>query len=413
MKKGFLLFFVILFNPQARVPNLLDRSGFNGEKNNSHKSRFLVGTLNQKLNPQTPTHILVIGSAMSVDSDQFFQSALLRGKIFQALHPKHQVVFISQPDVIKATQEEVFQRYGVKVVATEKGQLTAAQLYRVMKKFKQIASFDFYGHASPWSLRLGQTKASMYTSKGFEKLRDQFMKGAFATLNGCNTGFMVAPALSKLWNIPVSGTLTGALFERLQADNHWYKKVDRTRSEWVVRNNINFKERRSCSEGVCWRLKSQRNDYASYWGNFKAGGLSFSKFFCDYSDSNDSCLKGMANSLLAEPSTNEAKLIPSWEEYEAKVFDHLCSTAIDPNYFQKCIEGIQSAVNTGDHVFQMHPGNALQCDFKSCNARVVCDGGSSTSEPLAGSCRIDTVENTQPTTLVREYLHFKKAYKLL
>ncbi|MCF8060041.1 MAG: hypothetical protein K9K67_12140 [Bacteriovoracaceae bacterium] len=413
MKRGFLFFFIV-FGLEARITDLFDRSGItSSEKFTSHKSRFLVGTLNQNLSPSLATHIIVVGSAMSEDSDQFFQSALLRGKIFQDLYPNHQVVIISQPDVIKATQEEVFGRFGVKIVATEKGQLTAAQLYRVMAKFEQIASFDFYGHASPWSLRLGQKDASMYPSKGYAKLKDRFMKGAYATLNGCNTGFNMAPGLSKLWNIPVSGTLTGALFERLQADDHWYKKPDRTRSEWVTQNRTNFEDARSCSEGVCWRLKAQRNSYASYWGYFKEGGLSFSKFFCNYSDSENSCLEGMAKSLLASPSTNLAKLNPSWEEFEAKVFDQLCSTALEPEYFEKCVEGIKKTISNGERVFQMHPGNALQCDFNGCNARVDCDQSSSSNEPKPGSCHLQTVKNSNPTTLVNEYLNYKRAFENL
>lgn len=380
-----------------------------GESN----TRFLVGTLNKApLSQDKVTHIIVAGSGLGVDSDQFFQSALLRAKIYRALYPDHQVIIASQPDVVKATQEEVFNRYSVKIVATEKKRFTAFQLHRLMSKFKKIASFDFYGHSSPWALRLGKEKASMYASSQLSSLKDHFIPGAYATLNGCNAGFSLAPNLSSLWQIPVSGALTGTMFERLQADNYWYKKVDRTASEFVSENAVNFETPKHCFSGVCWRLKAQRQNYSSYWGSFNQGGLSFSKFFCRYQNAKESCLSGMAKSVLSSPSINKAELKPSWESYEAKVFDHLCSTAKDPQYFSSCKEGIQKAVESGNYVFKVHPGNALDCDFTGCKASVVCDKDQKGS-PVPGTCSLSTKKNNEPKTLVNEYIAYKEAFKTL
>lgn len=381
------------------------------------RDNYLMGTITPAgFSYEKVTHIVVPGSAMGDESDQFFQSALLRGKMYKQLYPDHQVVIISQPDVIKSRQEEVFARFNVPVLEVGGDKLTAGTLLSIMLRFKKIASFDFYGHSSPWALRLGKRNASMYASEGFKQLKSRFVAGAYATLNGCNGGFTLAPDLSKMWGIPVSGALTGSLFERLQADGKWYKKPDRTQSEWATENGINFEDPQICWDASCWRMKPQRNNYSSYWGNFREGGLSFYKFFCNYSNANDgSCLAGMAKSMVSFPAVAVPKAKPSKSEYEAKVFDFLCSTKKDPNFFDQCVEGIKAAVARGDNVFQMHPGNALNCDFKTCNATVAC-----ASRPKIfgggvkpGSCSLVTRQNTRPTTLVREYLAYMEAYDSL
>jgi hypothetical protein len=404
----------------SQEPFPMDQNAHEWDKESTTKKgrdNYLVGTFEpQKFSYNKITHILVPGSAMGDESDQFFQTTLLRAKLYRDLFPSHQVVIISQPDVVKASQEDVFNRFKLPIIENVRSKLTAGQLLSQMLKFKKIASFDFYGHSSPWALRLGKKDASMFASKGFAQLKGQFISGAYATLNGCNGGFTLAPELSKMWGIPVSGALTGSLFERLQADDKWYKKSDRTRSEWANDNSVNFSSAPSCNtEGVCWRMKPQRNNYSSYWGNFKEGGLSFYKFFCNYPNAEKTCFKAMATSILSFQATSRPEAKLSWKKFEAKVFDYLCSTAKDPNYFDSCVEGILKAVERGDNIFKAHPGNALNCDFKKCYANVVCKQKKlfGRSGPKAGTCHLNTDVNQKPTTLVREYLAFKKGFEQL
>jgi hypothetical protein len=412
-----ILALIVSISTFAFEPFPMDQNAARWDKKDSIQkwgTSFHVGTITEgELSPTKITHILVPGSAMGDESDQFFQSALLRAKMYKALYPDHQVVIVSQPDVVSASQEEVFERFNVKIVASENDKLTAGQLLKVMSKFKRIASFDFYGHSSPWALRLGKKNASMYASKAFAALKDHFIDGAYATLNGCNGGFTLAPALSKLWEIPVSGALTGSLFERLQADGMWYKKPDRTRSEWVTENFFNFDPAEHCWSGTCWRMKPQRNNYGSYWGSFKEGGLSFYKFFCGSTQGSDSCFKAMAKSIVSFPSMTVPTSTPSWELYEKKVFDHLCSTAKDPNYFPKCVEGIKAAISRGDKVFTAHNGNALKCDFNKCHATVKCKKKRFSGAPRGGSCRLITEPNPRSTVIVEEYLAYKRGFNLL
>ena len=378
---------------------------------------YILGTLStvNVIDFDQPTHILTAGSAKNKESDQFFQSAYLRAKMYQALYPQDQVVILAQPEVTRASNEEVYERYDVTIVEEKDGKLTGNTLIKELDQFKNIKSFDFYGHSSPWAIKLGKSDAAMGAESYTAVLKDNFTADAYATLNGCNGGFEIAPGLSKYWNIPVSGALTGSLFERLQADGKYYKKADRTESEAAMENIFNFATPLHCWDGGCWRMKPQRNNYSSYWGHFKEGGLSFYKFFCNFSDNSGKCEKVMAKSLLSFPTAEKAEARPSWSSFEARIFDYLCSTAKDPSYFGKCKDGILAALKKGDNVFQAHPGNALNCNFKTCNAVVKCKTKSRLfgGGIKAGSCKLDTKENKKPTTLVREYLSYKKGFQLL
>ncbi len=378
---------------------------------------FYVGTLNERseLSPSRPTHVLVVGTARGNESDQYFQSAVLKGLIYLDRYPSHQVIIISNPDVINGTNREVFNRFNVSIIATERARLETSHLVRIMTQFQTIMSFDYFGHSSPWSLNLSGSGRldPVRDAQQLITLRSHFHEYAFVNLNGCNGGFQIAPALSRVWQVAVSGALTGTFFERLQADGKWYKKIDRTSSERVHFNRFTFDNSRSCLDGVCWRMKPQRHSYASYWGNFiSGGGLSFNKFFCNYDDNRSNCLQSMAKSIISHASAYNFGPKPSWEEYQTLVFDYLCSTARDPNYFDRCVEGILSAYNSGSDEFQMHPGNALDCNFSGCNARVSCERDRN-GNPTGGSCELLAPRNQNPRSLVREYRAYKLGYGLL
>ncbi len=378
---------------------------------------YILGTLSPTpvIDYAKNTHIVIAGSAVDKESDQFFQSAYLRAKMNEKLYPNHQIIILSQPEVIKASNVEVYERFNVTIVEEKEGKLTGGTLVNELNKFERIESIDFYGHSSPWAIKLGKKDAAMGTDSYVAKLKDNFVPGAFATMNGCNGGFNIAPKLSKQWNIPVSGALTGSLFERLQIDGKWYKKADRTDGKWAKENDFNFMDPIHCYDGGCWRMKPQRNNYSSYWGHFKEGGLSFYKFFCNYESKDGACEKAMAKSLLSFPAAQKVTKAPSRKVFEEVVFDYLCSTAKDPSYFESCKEGILKAVERGDLVYKAHPGNALKCDFKSCNATVVCKSKSRFfgGGLKAGTCRLNTQTNSKPQTITKEYLSFMKGYDLL
>lgn len=384
-----------------------------------HRGEYRIGLYKDTvLDPHKLTHVIVVGSAVKEDSDQFFQSGLARAQRYKDLWPDHQVVLMSSPDVKGMTDEQVFTKYKIPVTKTVFKKFTAPLLLDEIEAFDQIASFDFYGHASPWAMIIGKNNAAFDPSAHYERLKNmrwRFVGDAYATLNACNAGFLLAPDLSQGLGIPVSGSLTGSYFERIESDGHWYKEEDQTKDNVVLWNTFTYKNKSSCGNGLCTRMKSARTPYNSYWGDFIAGGLSFDKFFCNYENSRDGrCERGMAMSLLAFPSIKPISLDSTYDDIKDVVYDWLCSTGNTKSYFEKCRYGIEAAVGRGDLEYQTFPGNELKCDFISCNAKINCKYKGSVEEgPTPGSCHLDTLTNFAPNNAAKEFLSIMKGFEMI
>ena len=376
---------------------------------------YRVGLFKDEIfDPNKVTHIILVGSAMREDSDQFFQSGLSRAYRYKELWPERQVVIMSTPDVINKTDEQVFSKYNIKVVKKVNARFTAPLFIAEMSVFTKIASFDFYGHSSPWALKIDDYFAPFDPSahvNALSVLKGNFLPNAYATLNGCNTGFSIAPNLSRALEIPVSGSLTSSVFERLESDGFWYKEDDKNSGQYVTTNKTSYSEKLSCATGACTRMKPSRYNYSSIWGHFKEGGLSFDKFFCNFENRGDGkCEKGMAMSLLGFPSVRPISLKSSVYEYKKVVFDWLCSTGKNSSYFRNCVYGIEDAVNRQDLIYRSHPTNELNCDFNSCNVKVTCTIDTATNTPAPGSCKVVTIPNPQPTNVAQEYLSLMRGF---
>ncbi|MBC7537307.1 MAG: hypothetical protein H7281_00680 [Bacteriovorax sp.] len=358
------------------------------------------------------THIIIVGSAVKEDSDQFFQSGLSRGYRYKELYPDHQVVIMSSPDVLNTTDDQVFEKYNIIVIKKVLEKFTAKNMLIEMNLFNRIASFDIFGHSSPWAMKIGDMNAAFSPYEhitALKLLRSKLLPNAFATLNACNTGFIIAPDLSEILQIPVAGALTSSMFERIGADGHWYKESDAIKGNYVEVNKFSYNQSVLCSLGLCNRMKPSRENYYSVWGHFTEGGLSFSKFFCKFNNSDGHCERGMANSLFGFPSVLPLSLNSNSDDFKAIVFDWLCSTGGDRDYYQKCMTGIEDAIARYDLVYQAHPSNELMCDFKSCNSTVICQNDP-VNGPILGTCHLNTPINPEPTNAAREFISFMKGF---
>lgn len=361
------------------------------------------------------THIIVVGSAVKEDSNQFFQSGVIRAEKYKQLWPDHQVVIMSSPEVRGTDDDKVFADFNIPVVRVINASFTAEVFIPELRTYTKIASLDYYGHSSPWALKLGKSDAAL-TPDAYEKklrsLKGNFLPGAYITLNGCNSGFSIAPDLSKYLEIPVSGSLTGTLFERIESDSKWYKEADWTKENYVTINPATFGEDAACSLGLCWRMKPSQHSYGSYWGSFKEG-LNFYKFFCNFENNDGRCEKAMALSLLSFPSVKSINVDSSVEDFKAVAMDYICTTYKDKTKFDTCVAGINDAIARGDLVYQSHPGPELNCNFKTCNALVVCKEKRFGDGPKGGTCRLRVDIKPNPTNAAQEMVSFLKGFELL
>lgn len=362
------------------------------------------------------THIIIVGSAVKEDSNQFFQSGVARAEKYKQLNPLHQVIIMSSPEVRDQDDDKVFADFNIQVVKLIKDSFTPEVLIPELRLYTKIASIDYYGHSSPWALKLGKSDAAL-TPSAYEKklraLKPNFLPDAYITLNGCNSGFSIAPDLSKYLEIPVSGSLTGTLFERIESDEKFYKEADWTPGNYVEINSASFNEDLSCSLGLCWRMKPSQYSYASYWGEFKEGGLNFYKFFCNFENNDSRCEKGMAKSLLSFVSVKSINENSSIEDFKAVAMDYICTSYKNKNKFNECVNGINAAISRGDLVYQTQPGPELNCNFKTCNAQVDCKDKRFGSGPKGGSCKLIVKIQPNPTNAAQEMVSFLKGFNLL
>ena len=370
------------------------------------------------LDTEKITHIIIVGSGVKEDSNQFFQSGIARAEKYKQLNPDQQVVIMSSPELRGTDDEKVFSDFNVPVIKFIKDSFTPEVLFSELRPFTKIASLDFYGHSSPWALKLGKSDAALTPSayaKKLKALKANFLPDAYVTLNGCNSGFSIAPDMSKYLELPVSGSLTGTLFERIESDGRWYKELDWTKENYVTTNEFSYEDTLSCSLGLCWRMKPSQYNYSSYWGHFKEGGLNFYKFFCNFDDTTSKCEKAMARSLFTFPSVKNINEKSSVEDFTAVAFDYICSTYKNKNKFDECVNGITEAIARGDLVYKTQPGQQpeLNCTFKGCNASVVCKDKIFGSGPRGGTCTLNVKNSTPPTNAAQEMVSFLKGIKLL
>jgi len=381
----------------------------------AYQGEYRIGKLSSfEHNFLTPTHVIVVGSAVKEDSDQFFRSGLARAIRIKEVYPLDQIILISSPEVVDRDDEKVFADFNINVIKFVEETFTQEKLIRELSEYKKIRSINFYGHSSPWAFKLGKKDAAFDPSsveKQLVKIKDNFTTDAYAIFHSCNSGFNIATSMARILNIAVAGTLTSGLFERIESDGFWYKESDRHEGQYVYDNSVSFKERIDCKwSGACVRMKPSRSNYSSYWGQFDKG-LGFTKFFCPKNKSMKDCEMAMANSVITFPSIKAIDLNSSLTDVKSVIFDWLCLTAKDPQYFSQCVKGIEDAIARGDDVFKSHSKDELRCDFEKCYAKVVCKDKIFGSGPRGGSCKIEGDVVTDSKQVVTEFKALLNGFK--
>ena len=124
-------------------------------------------------------------------------------------------------------------------------------------------------------------------------------------------------------------------------------------------------------------MKPQDAPYYGVWGNQDTGmqyGLGYYKFFCNYTDTNKSCVKGMAASLHAYVSEKGIDRNSSDADVKDVLADFFCSRAKDTAWFEQCKAGLENAVATGAAFSPMKTRNdySLECNFAKCEQEFRC-----------------------------------------
>jgi hypothetical protein len=320
------------------------------------------------------THVFVIGDRDGL-GDQFLDSSMSRALKYKELWPDHQVLFLTTSEPGSAS---TLTRFGVRVLDAE--MLTGSALIEQLDRLSAIASIDVYSHSNPWNASLedpgeagNRTLGERISDAQFERLRDNFTRYAYATFNGCSAGVWLAPHLSAIWKIPVSGALTGTNFQRLWSDGHWYQNQDGfhpTQGSWATTNTVSFADARACASAGCYRMKPENVPYwgATWWkteGN--VGGLGFYKFFCAFEGDDDRCTGGAALSLYSFISERVIGGGTDEASFEDVALDWLCPIKASGDVRDVCKATLHAARSGGARDYVPFNGPALSCDRQGCN----------------------------------------------
>lgn len=407
----------------------------------------LVATFDRtgKIDVARTTHILLVG-----DSDELGElplyAASTRARRYVQLHPNDQVVLFVTKDVSGSTVARTSatvvtqEPFGNAVALADLSRLTGPKLVAALDRFARIASIDFFGHSSPFGALLessgdGRVLApAMPINMGV--LKDNFARDTnpYVTLNGCNGAAHVAPELSRLWQLPVSGALTGSNFQELMSDGRWYFNDDGFSPPGTTKSTKNEKSfgaasAPSCGAGACVRMKPQDSPYRGVWASPDTGfqyGLGYYKFFCDYADAESSCARGMAQSLYAFPSIKPIDRAASDADVRDVLADFFCSGSKDPTWFDTCKTGLFAAAASGAAFSPMRvqADYSHECDFKSCQQKLRCKVVDGTPQKkscvwVSAACRDDQSaescrpKNTVKQTTNKELARYLEGHKLL
>jgi len=370
---------------------------------------------NTQLNFKKPTRILITGEGKE-QGTQFQEVANSKALKYSELFPNEQIVLIAKNELSIGAKQSLLNRWGFVDQYEERDLLNGNSLTMELESFSKILSIDIFAHGTAqFGIYLDDNQNRFSTeTKAIVKLIGHFEPDAYIIFHGCNTGFNLAPFLSSALGIPVAGALTSSDFQRLHSDGSFYLTQEKyyPNGIWAKENKSTFNQVTSCRAGGCIRLKPDNHPYFGYWGEYKAGGLPFYKFFC-LKNSQKDCERIMAKSLYSFIGTTNLKLDSSLKEYKNLLGDFLCPISGTKDYRKVCREKLDLSSFTLDETFNPFRGPQIECDFKSCKVEFKCKQMHNTSLLNAKICLlINRAQNTS-TTLVREYQSYLSGFKQL
>lgn len=349
------------------------------------------------------TRILVSGRGANLGMQPQL-SALGRAQLYKRNFPGEQIVLISVLE--DARNEAMLIKNGWVFIVNNSQQFETDVASKEILKFQKIRSLEFFGHNSP---SLGTQTDGLGFRFDFRKpvvasIASRFDKGAFAMIHGCNSGWILAQNLSKVWGIAVAGSFTGTRFEHLHSDGHFYVFDERKAPDtnWAKVNADLDGEK--CASGACMRMRPSYSHYNGKWGDFQGPLLHHYKFFCQLEETE--CEKRMAISLYGFLAEKSLKRTSSFADFKEVAQQYLCPVYKDRKITEDCIAQLNEIeVGRGKPTVSYVVGDEqLSCNLKSCTGVMTCDDH---------TCKINSRISKNSNTLAQEYLHLLNGFRAL
>ncbi len=372
-------------------------------------SSYTVFSTQSNFSWQRETDVFVVGYGTGTGG-LFLYTALARARKQVEMNPGRQILVIWAREDGQAADVAQVKRLGHSLIGANDSKLTMDTTIYYLDKVKNITSLHFVGHSSGW-YGFGLQPGVRFNSKKSKLigLKKNFSEGAFIYLHGCNTGFVSAPELSEIFELPVLGSLTSTDFQQLHNNGDWYwnNKGQYPEGGW---------DYGACQGGNCYRLKSNNHPYTGSWGKYEVG-LSFHKAFCNFDLGKsglfsrkkgiDACYQGLWNAIKTWPSTETMRAGTDYSTYKEIVADFLCPKLDGHTIDKTCREVLREAEYGQVSNKKFFWGNQLECNFKGCNW-----GTNVQNVPEAGRVQGFTGRDSGNKTIASEYQMYLKLYQL-
>lgn len=367
------------------------------------------------LNTQRPTHFLVATEGQEL-ANLPHEAAVTQALYLKKQHPNDQVILLSEFD-LKDQSLNQLKVWNLELVFYSRSpnqayaNLSSLSLVSYMKQFSKIKSFHIYGHSNiPFGARLFQQFRFGRFASDFQdlaKLRKNFTENAYAVLSGCNSGWSLAPKLSEAWQIPVAGSFTGTVFEKLGSDRNFHLNTNKQIS--FAQSNMNV----SCYKGACIRQVPQNTIYNGHYGSYQTPSLNFLKFFCKGNSNIERCYQGMATAAMDSSNAYSQNLkTTTLNDYKNIVSDLLCRSE-ETGTRQKCFSFLKNLSPTSDRTgfFMNSKYGQLNANFQGHDAVTTCSKVEGKDDI---QCTITVASETKDAdTLAREYEAYIAGFQLL
>jgi len=374
---------------------------------------FIVASFAPNIDSNAETRVIVIGRGKDMGR-QFAQAAMGKALRLREYDPSRNVVVISIREDGTARDRTFFERFGVTFHRFDTALLSGKVLVQELKKIGPMASLEFFSH-SGWAvgpgLEGGDYRFNLET-EGLTQLAGRFTRDAFMIVHGCNSGYQMAPGFSKLWGIPVAGSLGATDFQQYFQDGIWYHHNPGqfpSNGQWASRNSTSYESPLNCSEpgSPCYRMKSDNTPYQGIYGKFQTG-LGFYKFFCANGE-DAACLRGVRKAVLSSVSVVPGRESASITEYRALAKDWLCGNSDSGSRRKSCEDGIDSASASGNRTFTGFRGNSLNCSLTGCTWDYNCSR-SSNWFTIMEVCGMVNTSRAPSTAFMDDYALMMRAF---
>ncbi|MFZ4402611.1 MAG: hypothetical protein ACOYOK_00785 [Pseudobdellovibrionaceae bacterium] len=386
---------------------------------------YFRGSYQTSLDPLKRTRVLIVGHGSELGT-QFQVVAAAKAKKYRELYPQDQILLISVDEYADRDKEKITQTnmeylgtLGFTDIQEPESGLKTHYVLDELQTFKKIASIDIFSHSTAYYGVILDGPFNRMDPKrdGYEKLQPNFTSDAYAFLHGCNSGQILAPIFSKIWGIPVAGSLTFSSFYRLASDGQFYANYGKNLPagvSWAQKNNFSYDQAYNCNSGACLILKPDNIPYTGYWGEFSQGGLGFYKFYC-LNNSQDHCFKTMAQAALSFLYSKSLRPASSFQDFKNLIIDFLCPiSGSKPQVRKECNDALEAVAAGLRTSYDSFDGKSLQCNFKYCEAKFSCQRVPLIDLLKPGSCKVTNLRTSNKTTTQsEEFKAYLKGWELL